>query len=72
MTEKFIELGKIEHLGDNELDKVTGGAGSAYFTAPDGTEISLGEFKSEAEASKKAMELMAQYQGGSYSWSEDL
>lgn len=72
MAEKIIESGKIERLGDNELDKVTGGAGSAYFTAPDGTEISLGEFKSEAEASKKALELMAKYQGGSYSFMEDF
>lgn len=72
MAEKIVETGKIEPLSDNELAEVIGGAVTAWFTAPDGTKISLGDFKSEAEASKKAIELMAQYQGASYSWSEDL
>lgn len=72
MGEKFFEQGKVEALNDDDLSKVTGGSGFAYFTAPDGTRVSLGEFKSEAEASKKAFELMAQYQGGSCSFVEDL
>lgn len=72
MAEKIVDTGKIEPLSDNELAEVMGGVGTAWFTAPDGTKISLGDFKSEAEASKKALELMAQYQGGSYSFAEDL